>query len=313
MHKFLKAIGFSQLKKRSELKKLLEIVLKNPSEKQYVSVSDDSIAVEYRKEVSEGIGLAICGTFSEESAFFGESTGNTNVRNKEHSRELEFDYEYYYPYFIGKNISSKDELSIERHSDKESYAGMCDDLKLGITLIFYLQNRMDYMKRLNGREEYRPKGKIRLAGLADSGLIMLPLQKTQQQINTSRRENKNRMELLAAAKNGDINAIENLTIEDMDTYTTISRRIMDEDLFSLIDTYFMPEGIESDKYSILGEIVRARKVLNNITNEDIFIITLKCNDLLFDVCINKKNLIGEPALHRRFKGIVWMQGHVDFE
>ena len=33
----------------------------------------------------------------------------------------------------------------ERHADKESYAGACDDLRIGVTLIFYLQNLAEYM------------------------------------------------------------------------------------------------------------------------------------------------------------------------
>ena len=55
-------------------------------------------------------------------------------------------------------------------------------------------------------------------------------------------------------------AIESLTLEDMDTYTTISKKIQKEDVFSLVDTYFMPYGVECDQYSILGEITECRKV-----------------------------------------------------
>ena len=41
-------------------------------------------------------------------------------------------------------------------------------------------------------------------------------------------------------------------------------------------------------------------------------MTINCNDFIFDVCINKNDLVGEPALKRRFKGVVWMQGHINF-
>ena len=36
-------------------------------------------------------------------------------------------------------------IDIEKHSEKESYAGVCDDPNLGVTLIFYLQNVCDYL------------------------------------------------------------------------------------------------------------------------------------------------------------------------
>ncbi len=42
-----------------------------------------------------------------------------------------------------------------------------------------------------------------------------------------------RNQLIEAARRGDEDAIESLTLEDMDTYTTISRRIQKEDVFSL--------------------------------------------------------------------------------
>ena len=121
-----------------------------------------------------------------------------------------------------------------------------------------------------------------------------------------------RTQLIDAARKGDEEAIENLTLEDMDTYTTISRRIQKEDVFSLVDTYFMPYGIECDQYSVLAEIIECSLVKNKITEEEIYLMTLNCNDLIFDMCINKKDLYGEPAVGRRFKGIIWMQGFINF-
>ena len=41
-------------------------------------------------------------------------------------------------------------------------------------------------------------------------------------------------------------------------------------------------------------------------------MTLNCNDMIFDMCINQDDLYGEPAVGRRFKGIIWMQGYINF-
>ncbi len=279
------------MKTRRELKKVLNDVLKNPTEKQYVSLEDDSIAVEYRKEFADSLGITVCGAYSD---------------------EIEFDYEFYYPYFIGSNISSTEDISVERHAEKDSYAGICDDLKVGVTLIFYLQNRMDYIKRINKSNSPIPHTSVNLSGLSVSGSIMLPLKKNPQQEMAVKQVEKNRNDLLAAARNGDEDAIEDLTMDDIDTYNAISRKIMNEDVYSLVDTYFMPYGIECDHYSVLGEIEDVREVENKLTKEKVYIITLNCNDLIFDICINRNDLVGEPARHRRFKGIVWMQGHINF-
>ena len=182
-------------------------------------------------------------------------------------------------------------------------------------MIFYLQNRLDFIKtQMNEADQgLVSKSSVNLSGLALNGTIMLPLKKNQKQIQDNRKANYTRTQLLTAARQGDENAIESLTLDDIDTYTAISKMIRDEDVFSLVDTYFMPYGIECDQYSVLGEIVEFSKTNNQLTNESIYIITMNCNDLIFDICINKKDLVGEPAKGRRFKGIIWLQGYVNFQ
>ena len=41
-------------------------------------------------------------------------------------------------------------------------------------------------------------------------------------------------------------------------------------------------------------------------------MTISCNDLVFDICINAEDLIGQPEVGRRFKGVIWMQGIINF-
>ena len=95
-------------------------------------------------------------------------------------------------------------------------------------------------------------------------------------------------------------------------YTAISRRIQKEDVFSLVDTYFMPYGVECDHYSVLGEIEECSICKNKVTDEEVYIMAINCNDMVFDLCINKKDLFGEPCAGRRFKGTIWMQGYINF-
>ncbi len=291
MHKYLRAIGFSNIKKRQELDKVLKDVIQNPGERQYVSTGDDTIAVEFRKEYADLLGIAVCGTYTEDA---------------------EFEYDYYYPYIIGQNVSSAEEISIERHIEKDSYAGLCDDLKVGVSLIFLLQNRMDYLKYRNGNMRPEAHASVNFAAMSTEGSVVLPLMKDPVRVISGKDREENRHQLLAAAREGDENAIDDLTMDDIDTYTAISKRIRTDDILSLVDTYFMPWGIECDLYSVLGEITEGRLLHNSLTNEAIYVITVRCNDMTLDVCINEKDLTGEPAPGRRFKGIIWLQGHVNF-
>ena len=49
---------------------------------------------------------------------------------------------------------------------------------------------------------------------------------------------------------------------------------------------------------------------NEETGEEIYILSLNVNEMKFDACIPKANLIGEPAIGRRFKGNIWLQGMI---
>lgn len=72
----------------------------------------------------------------------------------------------------------------------------------------------------------------------------------------------------------------------------------------------MPVGIETDHYAVIGNITAYRETTNTFTNESVYLLDIECNDLLFTIAINKKDLFGEPAPGRRFKGDIWLQGHI---
>ncbi len=51
---------------------------------------------------------------------------------------------------------------------------------------------------------------------------------------------------------------------------------------------------------------------NILTGEELCQMTIECNDIQFDVCINKADLLGEPEVGRRFKGIDLAAGTAAF-
>lgn len=292
MHRYLRAIGFSNLKSRLQVNNLLAYVIQNADEKKYTSTNDmDIMFAEYSMDFAENLGITVRGEFNEENQFV---------------------FDYYFPYSRGTQISSYEDISIERHAEKESYAGICDDIKVGVSLIFYLQNVISYLKIKNADRLPIKGTSLILSALSVDGTILLPLEKRESDLKKTKKESINRSKLIAAARNGDEDAMESLTLEDIDTYTNISRKILKQDIFTLVDTYFMPYGVECDQYSVLGEIIDYQFVENKMTKEEICQMTICCNDLYFDVSINKKDLLGEPKTGRRFKGIIWMQGHINF-
>lgn len=291
MHKYLAAIGFSQIKNRKDFNKLVMMCINDSTERSYTSNTDDTMLAILSKEFAPGVGLTVCGEYDDSNTFT---------------------YEYSYPYLKGTGITTSEDITIERHADKESYAGVCDDINMGITLIFYLQNIIPYIRAKN-TDSLPVKGTtLTLSALSICGNIMMPIKKDKRVMERADRKKNSRYQLMQAARNGDEDAIESLTLDDMDMYSTLTKRIQKEDVYTIVDTYFMPYGVECDQYSILAEILECERISNTITNEELYRMKLLCNELTFDLCINEKDLYGEPAVGRRFKGIIWLQGYINY-
>ena len=292
MHSFLRAIGFSKMKTKKDLDVILNQVMDRYDEKVLAEAESGQLFAQISKNYGCDMGISVCGEYDEND---------------------KFQMEYYFPYFKGTGITTQEKMIVDRHAGTESYAGACDDIRIGVTIIFYLQNGGEYKQQIGRGYEMSEMQPVTLTGLAKEGKILLPVQKDKEQVRIEQEATRTRNQLMMDARSGDEEAIENLTMEDIDTYTMISKRIQTEDVFSIVDSYFMPYGIECDQYNVMGEIMDCSSFRNTYTGEEVFQMTLCCNDLQFDVCINAKDMLGEPGIGRRFKGIIWLQGQLHFQ
>ena len=289
MHKFLRAIGFSKIN-RDEVKELVLSSVKKNDSRGYTMSLDDVMLAEFSRDVGEGIGITAAGTFSEDDLFHTD---------------------YYFPYLKGTGITSTEDVSVERHAARDSYAGICDDVRLGMSLIFYIQNKIPYIQaQVSGRLPIKGTT-LTLSGLSLKGTIILPVLKDNPDDEDKLKKSEH-LRLMKNARNGNEDAIEELTMQEMDLYSEVSKRVAKEDLYSIVYTSIMPYGVECDQYNIIGEILKVRMIMNNISHEQVYVLTLLVNDLTFDVAINIMDLLGEPAPGRRFKGIVWLQGRINY-
>ena len=264
MHSYLRAIGFSKLEQK-DLDQILQEVIVSCDEKKIAEQGKNEIFAELSRYFGMNIGLRVCGTYDEQD---------------------QFRMEYYFPYFAGSGITSQEDVMVEQRSEKVCFSGACDDVRVGVTLIFYLANAGEYLTERTKGTPGEGFSNLTLSGLSTEGKILLPIQK-----NIAQR---------------------NLTMDDMDTYAMISRRIANEDIFSIVDTYFMPYGMECDRYNVMGEILEWMETTNKLTGEKLYQMTINCNDLIFDICMNQEDLMGIPEVGRRFKGIIWLQGSLNF-
>ncbi len=289
MHQFLSAIGFSKLNRES-LAELIEEVIERPDYQESAIDIDGTQFVELRYMVADNVGLVLRGQYNEDD---------------------EFMLDYYYPSYFGSVDSSNGDIEIIKQTDKDNYYVMCDEVRLGVNLIFQLQNMGDFLRSSFDKNKGETSA-IKLAGLSTDAKILLPVYNNEKSRLKAKSTADKRLNLVNQAREGNEEAMEQLTMDEIDLYSKISRRIMREDLFTVVSSYFMPFGIENDKYDILGEIIDIKTAVNHITMEEIYIFLISCNDINLEVCINKNNLLGEPAIGRRFKGNIWLQGTVDF-
>lgn len=291
MHQYLKAIGFDNINTRYDLKDLMEDVEAGFTHQTIVSYRPGGDFCELRREYGQCVGVSLCGELDDDDNFYPD---------------------YYFPYFEGSGISTYADIAIERKIEKEQYVGMCEDSKIGISLIFTLQNGIEYMRERQAGFTAGVTTSVTLSGLALSGMILLPVLKDERRLKSEQEASDNRKMLLNAARNGDQSAIETLTLDDIDIYSQVSRRLANEDVFSIVDTYFMPYGVECDLYSIMGEILAVRHRTNSATGVELYQMKLNVNEMQFDVCVPAEEVMGEPEIGRRFKGTIWLQGYINF-
>lgn len=287
MHKYMRAIGFSEKLKRSEQEKLFGLILKNPDDVNFWNRKDGICMSEVEKDIAYNVGICLRG---------------------EGTVAKDFVPEYFFPYIKGTNMKSFKEISVERHAEKESYAAVCDDDTINLSLIFYLQNAFEYLGQVDRLKLEKIFPTVSFSGLCVSGKVLFPVSDNLKIDNFAL--SKVKTEMVELARNGDEQAAEAMAIDNINEYQQLSKRIMKEDVYSIVDNAFIPYGVECDHYLIIGDIKNVSSTENHITKERIWILNVSCRGVMIDVCINSKDLLGEPAPGRRFKGEIWLQGYI---
>lgn len=287
MHKYLRSIGFRGID--NEDYRLVLNDLESHADQQFMVEDEDSDEiVEYVKEYDFGIGISSIGRIDSLDGF---------VRD------------YSFPYYEGLDISSNADVEIVRASDRDCYQGILEDNRIGIDLIFFVTDPIHIVKNETRKTSKINTGRVKLSGLASEGKILFQLVEDKINIPDPILK-KDRAKLYEQAREGDPDAIDELSSKDYDTYNVIQERLKSEDTLTILQSYIMPVGIECDKYSILGTILSHSKLVNLATNQTVIVMKVVASGIIIDVVINEKDLMGEIQDGRRFKGEIWLQGRM---
>ena len=315
MHKYLRAVGFSEYVKKSQVDEFFKEHLKDENLISTYLTSDMRLCGQYNIDVCSGAGISVIGE-----------------QEKNELAEIDF----YYPFLKGYDYTLIEECTIEKHSDKESYAGIIDDYRMGIALIFYLTNGNVYNSLI---KKYKPTDikidRIFLSALSIEGRIILPVDNKGNNVNEFTDKAKLNNNFSSEYDEDEDLSEKPISEKLMDEISDFSEgekgvsigigiklprnfvgsqemRLKNEDLYSIVETSLVPHGIECDKYQIVAEILSVTQKTNTFTKEVLYEMRVSTMGLQFNLMINEKDLDGEPLPGRRFRGVIWLLGEIEF-
>lgn len=95
MHDYLRAIGFSKIKKNKDVRDILNLVMLRPTSEYVSSAGDEDVVFgEKAKEFADRMGISVRGEYDDNG---------------------QFHVGYYLPYFKSRDCTIKDEVTIENN------------------------------------------------------------------------------------------------------------------------------------------------------------------------------------------------------
>ena len=286
---YIHALGFSEYDDKEKAEEIVNDIIKSPTKRFISNYKKDEIKVEYYKEYGENFGLLVRGTLSD----------------KEELKVYSL-----IPYSLGSTITDTYEIDVMKGDKKDIFNAYCEEIKSGTPISFFLQNVVDYMQ-IDDKDDVYIDG-VRLVAYSVDGTIILPIDKDEEDLILDDEEDLIREQLLEKAREGDEDALDLLEEEALEASEVLQDRLLTEDMLSVLEGFFVPIKESDDVFSILGDILDVKELINHYTKEEIYVLKVKCMNIKFDVYINKKDLIGMPSPGMRFKGTTWVHGLIEF-
>lgn len=302
MDVFLRSVGFTRIKFFESINQIKKELAESPDKQTVLSCGRDSLFVECYKLFGDGIGILARGVMStkddsisiESCEAFAISDGDISVN------KYVVEFEKNHPLIV------------------------FEDMVTGNELVFALQNRIDYIKDEqkfinHGRSVTYSKNmgiikrRVNYTAFSVYGVVILPVYK-QDDENPSyweegEDENDYQSKILRLGESDDdsLNLIQTyaeVIVQD------IEERLLEEDVLSVVEGFFLPMEESEADYSLLGEIEEVTHIENEYTKEKIVRLSLNVTGTKVQLLINKRDLIGHPSVGMRFMGTCRLRGRV---
>lgn len=283
MLKYLRAIGFSQIRTRADLRPIVQEIAKSPMWVEQTSPETGVNVIRMTREYGDGFGISIVGE---------------NVENDFFPAQI-------YPCARDAGDHETGFCQIEEHVVSNTYSGDLDFDNLSV--IFHIQNISDALIECCHAEEV--VSDVCFHAFSTEGKVLLPIRRT----SFSLQEEQDRIEMERnISEDSNAAALAETGVAALMFQEEIRSRIRHEDVLSIVDNTFLPVGVDCECYQILGDIEDAEILSNYETGEQVYMLHVQVRGvtrgLMLEIFINEKDLLGEPAPSRRFSGTIWLSG-----
>ena len=289
MHRFLRSIGFSSVRTKQQLNDLKNWVLADPDHLSVVGMPEDGNVAMAEREVAGHAGIAVVGEMDERGVLQPE---------------------YYFPYISSTHISSDAHITWDKQAQRNGFIGMCEDFRMGMALIFTVRNVTEVLKQEETGLLSNGFGKVCFSVLAEDAEILLPIHQPEVSVRHVNEAEAYRLQLMNDANNGNEKAMEQLASHDVQMYQHLMSQLHETDVYTLVESFFMPHGMESDQYYFLGRIAALQQIRNEFTGEFYYRMVVETNRMMLVTAVNTKDVLGVPEVGRRIRCHGWLLGEL---
>jgi len=282
---YLAAIGFSGYDTKAKAEELTSEVMVDPTHKYISKLKNNDIIVEYIKELEGNIGLLVRGKLVDDTELVVQTL---------------------MPYVNPKYSMPIVEAEVENINEFLDYYVCCEEEITGSQVDFCLHNVVEYLDVESDNSTCVDS--LSVVGLSLDGKIILNVE----QDDGLLQEEEWHQEILRKARLGNDEAKDLLQEQSDEMEEVIEERMQSEDIFTILEGFFMPFGEDEGMYSVLGTIKEVEKIENSITKEILYKLHLDSIGIELEVCIGEKDLVGIPSIGMRFVGVCWLQGRLIF-
>jgi len=291
MDVFMRSVGFTRDKFFENINHIRKELEEAPDKKVVFDCGDLGLFVECYKMFGDGIGVLARGTM--------DTDDNIEIDSCEAFA------------FCNDNFAVN--RYIVEFSENQPLI-VFEDVGTGNELVFALQNRIDYLrdeqKFINhgrsvtySKETGIIKRLVNYAAFSVYGSVILPVYKM-----CTGDESYENIDVAPAT----LCSCDDILPLDMDAVLDedIQERLLEEDVLSVVEGFFLPMEDSETDYSVLGEIEGVDEVVNRLTGETIVRLSLNITGTRMQLLINRLDLMGYPQVGMRFLGTCRLRGGV---